>query len=121
MFGPGSPLLFWHGFLIAFTLTCAVEVPPYLGAFAALGWVRRDGGPLTRRSAIALMLAGACGRRRRGRVDLRRRTAPGQVSGGLGSRLAWCAMIALGVNALSLLVGLLALPLLTSGPTVAVG
>ena len=30
-------------------------------------------------------------------------------------------MIALGVNALSLLVGLLALPMLTSGPTVAAG
>ena len=57
MFGPESPLLFWHGFLIAFALTCAIEVPAYLGAFAALGWVRRDSGPLTRRSAIALVVA----------------------------------------------------------------
>jgi hypothetical protein len=45
----------------------------------------------------------------------------GKCPEGWGSRLAWCAMIALGVNALSLLVGLLALPLLTSGPTVAAG
>lgn len=109
MFGPESPLLFWHGFLIAFALTCAIEVPAYLGAFAALGWVRRDSGPLTRRSAIALvvavnlithpmlwsfalrgpdigalLLAELAGCRSRSCADLRRRPAPRQASRRLG-------------------------------------
>ena len=144
MFGSESPLLFWHGFLIAFALTCAIEVPAYLGAFAALGWVRRDSGPLTRRSAIALVVAvnlithpmlwsfalrgpdiGALLLAELAVAGVeaalifavvRRR---GRHPEGWGSRLAWCIMIAMGVNALSLLVGLLALPLLTSGQTLA--
>lgn len=146
MLGPGSPLLFWHGFLISFVLTCAIEVPAYLGAFAALGWVRRDGGPLTRRSAIAvavaanlitqpllwsfaleapgigaLLLAELAGVGVEGAVIFAVVRRRGKHPEGWGSRLAWCGMIAMGVNALSLLVGLLALPLLTSEPTSAAG
>ena len=31
---PGSPLLCWNGFPVAFALTCVIELPAYLGAFA---------------------------------------------------------------------------------------
>jgi len=54
MVGSESPLLWWYGFPIAFALTCAIELPAYLGAFASLGWCRR--GALTGRSALGLAL-----------------------------------------------------------------
>ena len=139
MVGPDSPLLWWNGFPVAFALTCAIELPVYLMAFAALGWCRSRPSrnrPLTIRTALALALAVNCitypvlwalslrqpepGRiliteigvallegllvflavlRRRGRETV-------------ASRLAWSLMSAVGVNTLSLLVGLVLLPLM---------
>jgi hypothetical protein len=144
MGGLHSLILFWNGFLVGLAITCAIEVPAYVGAFAAVGWVRRDRGPLTRRSAIAVAIAvnlithpllwlfvqqrsdtGAVLVAELGVALMegamifavvRRR---GRYPEGWVNRLAWCAMIAVGVNALSLLVGLLALPLVTSSPTLA--
>jgi hypothetical protein len=146
MTGAESVLLFWHGFLVGYALTCAIEVPAYLGAFASLGWVRRERGALSRRSAIglalginlitfpplwafalrtpgigALLLAELAVAGVEGALIFAVVRRRGRHPEGWGSRLAWCGMIAVGVNALSLLVGLLALPLLTSGPTLAVG
>lgn len=133
MVGSESPLLWWHGFPIAFALTCAIELPAYLGAFASLGWCRPRGA-LTWRSALGLALA----------VNLIShpllwtlslgldRTAPlvmaemgvalleglliftvvqrRRVGEGKAGRLGWSMLCAVGVNTLSLLVGLLVLP-----------
>lgn len=120
-------------------MTCVIELPVYLLAFAALGWCRARPSPhrpLTIRTALALALAVNCithpllwaislrhpelGRlliaelgvalveglliflvvlRRRGRETL-------------ASRLSWSLVSALGVNTLSLLVGLVLLPVI---------
>ena len=60
---PESPLLWWHGFPMAFVLTCLIELPVYLLAFAALGWCRSRPSPyrpLTIRTALGLGLAVNC-------------------------------------------------------------
>jgi hypothetical protein len=52
-------LLWWDGFVLAFALTCAIEIPVYLLSFVALGWVRshrRPDAPLSGGSAVALGL-----------------------------------------------------------------
>lgn len=137
MLTPPSPLLWWDGFPVAFMLTCAIELPAYVLAFAALGWCRSQPSvhrPLTVWTALALALAvnlvthpllwavslqlGRTGellvaelalaviealliflvvRRRRGRDSA-------------ANRLGWSLMTAVGVNTLSLLVGLVLLP-----------
>ena len=58
MLASESPLLWWYGFPIAFALTCLIELPAYLGAFAALGWCRR--GALTVRSGLFKASAKVC-------------------------------------------------------------
>ena len=57
MVEPGSLLQFWNGFLAWLAITCAIEVPAYFGAFAAVGWVRRRRGALSRWSAVAVAMA----------------------------------------------------------------
>ena len=136
--GPESPLLWWNGFPVAFALTCVIEMPVYLLAFAALGWCRSRPSPhrpLTIRSALGLALAVNCLTHpmlwamslRQAQlgwlltaelecgpggglliffVVLRRRGRETPVS-----RLSWSMLTALGVNTLSLLVGLVLLPL----------
>ena len=136
---PGSPLLWWDGFPIAFALTCLIELPAYLMAFAALGWSRRRSSPrrpLTTRSALALALAvnlishpwlwmialrldstGTLIVAELGvaaveglvifAVVVRR---PGYDT--VGNRFGWAMLSAAGVNMLSLMVGLLVLPLI---------
>jgi Kef-type K+ transport system membrane component KefB len=139
MLAPDSPLLRWHGFPIALLLTCAIEVPAYLAAFWALGWSRSRPSlfrPLTTRTALALglavnlishpvlwmislrygrtgqlIIAESCVAVIEGLlifavVALREGTETRQ------SRLGWSLLTALGVNALSLLVGLITLPAL---------
>jgi hypothetical protein len=136
---PSSPLLWWEGFPVAFVLTCAIELPAYVLAFAALGWCRtkpsphrpltiltalglalavnlvthpilwaislrldRTGELLVAELAVALLealLIFLVVRRRRGRDTA-------------GNRLGWSLMSAVGVNTLSLLVGLVLLPLI---------
>ena len=138
---PSSPLLWWEGFPVAFVLTCAVELPAYVLAFAALGWCRPRPSPhrpLTVLTALGLALGinlitypvlwavslqlGRTGellvaelavalvealliflvvRRRRGRDSA-------------GNRLGWSVMSAVGINTLSLLVGLVLLPTIVS-------
>jgi hypothetical protein len=132
-------LLWWNGFPVAFALTCVIELPVYLLAFAALGWCRSRPSPhrpLTIRTALALALAVNCithpvlwavavGRPEPSRlvaaelgvvlveglliflVVLRRRGRETAVS-----RLSWSLLSALGVNTLSLLVGLVLLPVI---------
>ena len=139
MVNPDSPLLWWNGFPVAFALTCVIELPVYLLAFAALGWCRArpsPNRPLTIRTALLLALAVNCVTHpvlwalslpepRPGRllaaelvvalveglliflVVLRRRGRETPAS-----RLSWSLMSALGVNTLSLLVGLVLLPLI---------
>lgn len=133
--GSASPLLWWYGFPIAFVLTCAIELPAYLGAFTSLGWCgpRRS---LTARRALGLALA----------VNLVSHPVLWAVSLSLteaaqlimaevavaglegllifavvqrhrgsdtrAGRLGWSLLCAIGVNTLSLLIGLLVLPLL---------
>jgi hypothetical protein len=138
---PDSPLLWWNGFPVAFALTCAIELPVYLLAFAALGWCRSrpsPNRPLTIRTALGLALAVNCithpvlwalslrypqpGRLLIAEIGvalvegllvflvvLRRRGRERPVS-----RLKWSLMSAVGVNTLSLLVGLVLLPLMIS-------
>src|SRR5215218_5996492 len=123
MLAPDSPLLWWYGFPIALLLTCAIEVPAYLAAFWALGWSRSRPSlfrPLTTRTALALGLTvnlishpvlwmislryGRTGLLIFAVVGLREGTESRQ------SRLGWSLLTALGVNTLSLLVGLITLP-----------
>lgn len=137
MLATDSPLLWWYGFPIALLLTCVIEVPAYLAAFWSLGWSRGRPSafrPLTTRTALALALAvnlisypllwlAALRYARTGQlvmdevgvaiiegllifavVGLR----PGPES--RLSRLGWSFLTALGVNTLSLLIGLVALP-----------
>ena len=57
---PGSPLLWWDGFPVAFVLTCAIELPAYVLAFATLGWCRFAAEPAPAADhpeALALALA----------------------------------------------------------------
>jgi hypothetical protein len=136
---PGSPLLWWDGFAIAFVLTCAVELPSYALAFVTLGWCRAQpspGRPLTVLSALGVGLAvnlithpvlWAVARGLSGPgVLLVAELAVAAVEGLLiflvvlqrrgeeswASRLRWSMLTAVGVNTLSLLVGLVVLPLL---------
>ena len=138
MVTPGSPLLWWDGFAVAFVLTCVVELPAYVLAFATLGWCRvqqSPARPLTVLSALGVGLA----------VNLITHPVLWAVARGLSgpgallvaelavavvegllifvvvlhrrgeeswtSRLRWSLLTAVGVNTLSLLVGLVVLPL----------
>jgi hypothetical protein len=139
---PDSPLLWWNGFPVAFALTCVIELPVYLLAFAALGWCRArpsPNRPLTIRTALLLALAVNCVTHPMLWALSLREPQPGRLLGaelvvalveGLliflvvlrrrgretpASRLSWSLMSALGVNMLSLLVGLVLLPLIV-GP-----
>jgi hypothetical protein len=137
---PGSPLQWWDGYLVAFLLTCAVELPAYLVAFSTLGWCRlrpNPRRPLTVLSALGLGLAvnlithpllWTVARRLDGPADLLMAELGVAVVEGLlifvvvqtrraedesrASRLRWSLLTAVGVNTLSLLVGLVVLPLL---------
>jgi len=146
MVAPWSLVAFWDAFLVGLAITCAVEVPAYLGAFAAVGWVKRDRGPLNRWSAIAkaivvnvitvpflwrfvlrgpdpgaLLLAVLGVAAIEGALIFAVVRRRGKYPEGRGNRMLWCATIAIGVNALSLLVGLRALPLFTAPPTLVSG
>jgi len=133
-----SPLLWWYGFPIAFALTCIIELPAYLGAFASLGWCgRRDA--LTWRSAVGLALAVnvishpllwalSLGLDETAHLVLAeigvalleglmifavvQRRRVGNTRAG---RLGWSLICAVGVNTVSLLIGLVVLPRLISG------
>lgn len=134
----GSPLLWWDGFGVAFVLTCLVELPAYLLAFATLGWYQvrpSPQRPLTLLSALGIGLAvnlithpmlWAVARGLDTPVELLfAELAVAVVEGtvifavvrvrrgeeSLTSRLRWSLLTALGVNTLSLLVGLVVLPL----------
>jgi hypothetical protein len=137
---PGSPLQWWDGYLVAFLLTCAVELPAYLLAFTTLGWCRlrpNPRRPLTLLSALSVGLAvnlithpllWTVARRLSGPADLLVAELGVAVVEGLlifvivqtrraedesrASRLRWSLLTAVGVNTLSLLVGLVGLPLL---------
>ena len=138
---PDSPMLWWNGFPVAFALTCVIELPVYLLAFAALGWCRSRPSPhrpLTIRSALALALAVNCLTHPMLWAISLRQAQPGWllpaelsvalVEGLLiffvvlrrrgretpASRLSWSMLTALGVNTLSLLVGLVLLPVLVT-------
>ena len=139
MVTPGSPLLWWEGFPVAFLLTCIIELPAYVVAFATLGWCRLRPSarrPLTVLSALGLGLAinlltfpvlWAVSLRLGGPVELLVAELGVAVVEGLlnflvvlarrgeetwSSRLRWSLLTAVGVNTLSLLVGLVVLPLL---------
>jgi hypothetical protein len=136
---PGSPLLSWDGFVVAFVLTCVVELPAYVLVFVTLGWCRVEpsaGRTLTVPSALGVGLAvnlithpvlWAVGRRLSGPSELLvAELCVAAVEGLLiflvvlqrrgdeswASRLRWSLLTAVGVNTLSLLVGLVVLPLL---------
>jgi hypothetical protein len=137
---PGSPLQWWDGYALAFLLTCLVELPAYLLAFATLGWCRLRPSPrrpLTVLSAVGVGLAvnlithpvlWTVARQLSGPAELLvAELAVAAVEGLLifvvvqarrtedesrFSRLRWSLLIAVGVNTLSLLVGLVVLPLL---------
>jgi hypothetical protein len=137
---PGSPLQWWDGYLVAFLLTCAVELPAYLLAFTTLGWCRlrpNPRRPLTLLSALSVGLAvnlithpllWTVALRLSGPADLLVAELGVAVVEGLlifvivqtrraedesrASRLRWSLLTAVGVNTLSLLVGLVGLPLL---------
>jgi hypothetical protein len=137
MVGPDSPLLSWYGFPIAFLLTCAIEVPAYLAAFWLLGWCRSRPSsyrPLTIRSALTLaFLLNLISHPLLWMVALRydrtgqlivAETRVALVEGMLIfavvsrrpgtesrlSRLGWSLLTAIGVNTLSLLIGLIMMP-----------
>ena len=135
----GSPLLWWDGFAVGLLLTCLIELPAYVFAFVTLGWCRLRASPLwplTMRSALGLALAinlithpmfWAVARRLDGPAELLAAELGVAVLEGLlifavvqarrgedsrSSRLRWSLLTAVGVNTLSLLVGLVVLPLL---------
>ncbi len=140
MVNPGSPLQWWDGYAVAFLLTCVVELPAYLLAFTTLGWCRLRPSPvrpLTVLSAVGIGLAvnlithpvlWTVARRLNGPADLLVAELGVAVVEGLlifavvqirrgedetrASCLRWSLLTALGVNTLSLLVGLVVLPLL---------
>lgn len=124
------------GFVPAFVLTCAIELPAYLLGWASLGWLRRRAGATLRPlPAIGLallvnlithpLLWYASGRAPglvvifellvvavEGTIValvIKRRLRPGP-----GSRAApaWAWLVALGANAISVLVGLVVLRLI---------
>ena len=134
---PDSPLRWWFGFPIALLLTCVLEVPAYLGAFWTLGWCRSRPSPfrpLTTRSALALALAVNLISHPLLWIISLRYDRTGQlitaemcvavIEGMLIfavvalrpgtdtrlSRLGWSLLTALGVNTLSLLIGMITLP-----------
>ena len=136
---PGSPLLWWDGFALAFGLTCAVELPAYLLAFVTLGWCRIGPSPqrpMTLLSALGVALAvnlithpllWAVARGLSGPGELLVAELAVAVVEGLlifvvalagrgdesrSSRLRWSLLTSVGVNTLSLLVGLVVLPVL---------
>jgi hypothetical protein len=137
MVGPESALLSWYGFPIAFLLTCAIEVPAYLAAFWLLGWCRSRPSahrPLTMRSALGLALllnlishpllwmvalrydstgqlivAETCVALLEGLLIFAVVSRRPGIESRL-SRLGWSLLTALGVNTLSLLVGLIMMP-----------
>jgi hypothetical protein len=138
---PGSPLLWWNGFPIAFALTCLIELPAYLLAFAALGWSRSRPSPhrpLTTRSAVALALAvNLFSHPLFWLIALRLDDTGRLIIAELGvavfeglliffvvarrpgydtmiNRFAWAMLSAAGVNMFSLMVGMLVLPLMIS-------
>ena len=135
----GSPLLWWDGFAVAFVLTCVIELPAYVLAFVTLGWCRLRPSarrPLTVLTALSLALAINFVTHPLFWAVARRLDGPGEllvaelgvaaVEGLLifavvqarrgdesrASRLRWTLLTAVGVNTLSLLVGLVVLPLL---------
>jgi hypothetical protein len=137
--GPESPLSWWSGFPVAFGLTCLIELPVYLLAFAALGWCRSrpsPSRPLTYWTALALGLAVNCVTHPLLWAIRVSQPLPGRLlAAALGlalleglliflvvlrrpgrelpvSRLRWSLVSALGVNTLSLLISLLLLPVL---------
>ena len=140
MVTPGSPLQWWDGYLVAFLLTCVVELPAYLLAFTTLGWCRLRPSPrrpLTVLSALGVGLAvnlithpllWTVARELSGPADLLVAELVVAVVEGLlifvivqtrraedesrASRMRWSMLTAVGVNTLSLLVGLVVLPLL---------
>ena len=120
-------------------LTCVIELPAYIFTFATLGWCQMRPSPrrpLTVLSAVGLVLAinlltqpvlWAVAQRLSGPVELLVAELGVAVVEGLlifvvvlsprgeetwASRLRWSLLTALGVNTLSLLVGLVVLPLL---------
>lgn len=130
----------WDGFPVAFALTCVIELPAYVLAFAALGWCRPRPSPhrpLTILTALGVGLAvNLITHPVLWNVALRLRD-PGQlllaelvvavVEGlvifsvvlrrrgreSVANRLVWSLTSAVGVNTLSLLVGLVLLPRIT--------
>ena len=139
MVTPGSPLLWWDGFAVAFLLTCVVEVPAYLLTFVTLGWCRFGPSPqrpMSLLSALGVALAvnlithpllWAIARGLSGPGELLVAELGVAVVEGLlifavalarrgeesrASRLRWSLLTAVGVNTLSLLVGLVVLPML---------
>ena len=136
----GSPLHWWDGYAVALLLTCAIELPAYLLAFTTLGWCRlrpSPGRPLTVPSAVGVGLAvnlvthpvlWAVARRLSGPAELLVAELGVAVVEGLlifavvqgrraeeesrASRLRWSLLTAIGVDTLSLLVGLVVLPVL---------
>jgi hypothetical protein len=129
-----SPLLWWGGFPIGFALTCVVELPAYLATFWALGWLQ-TGGPLTMGRSLRLGLAvnlvvthptlwlvgltlGAAGRLSSttlGAAELGVVFLEGLAIALVTRRPGWSMVVALGVNGLSVVVGLLVLPVVTAG------
>ncbi len=140
MVTPGSPLLWWDGFAVAFVLTCLVELPAYLLAFVTVGWCRFGPSPqrpMTVLSGLGVALAvnlithpllWTVARALNGPGELLVAELAVAVVEGLlifavalarrdeesrASHLRWSLLTAVGVNTLSLLVGLVVLPLLT--------
>jgi len=134
---PDSLLRWWYGFPIALVLTSVIEVPAYLAAFWTLGWCRTRPSPfrpLTTRSALALALAvnlishpllwTISLRYNRTGQQITAETCVAVIEGMLIfavvalrpgtdtrlSRLGWSLITALGVNTLSLLIGLITMP-----------
>jgi hypothetical protein len=140
MIAAGSWLWWWSGFPVAFALTCVIEVPAYLVAFHVLGWTgrgRRPPGALSRPLAVALAvgvnatshpLLWAVGLEVSGTAALLVAEAAVVALEGFlifvvasqaevsstGPRLGWSMLTACSVNALSLLVCLLAWPALVT-------
>jgi hypothetical protein len=117
-----SPALWWDGFPVGFALTCVIEVPAYLLTFAALGWLRPPSG-LRLRTALGLALAvnlithpllwlvahhvsGGAGL---AAAELGVVLVEGLVIAVVSRQLIISLAVALGVNALSTVLGLLLL------------
>jgi hypothetical protein len=139
---PESPLRWWFGFPMALLLTCVIEVPAYLGAFWTLGWCRSRPSPfrpLTTRSALALALAvNLISHPLLWMISLRHDRTGQLITAEMCvaviegmlifavvalrpgtdtrlSRLGWSLLTALGVNTLSLLIGMISLPAILNG------